>query len=89
MNKNVYNHESIENIPKCSLIKDRALIGGGGGEYSYIRILPNKFLLKSVVFKFISKEISWVEDKYMNIHTPPPPPQINTLVSALIRDEPK
>ena len=28
----------------------RALIGGGG-EYSYIRVLPDEFLLKSVVFK--------------------------------------
>ena len=36
----------------------RALIWGMGGEYSYIRVLPNEFLLKSVVFKFISKEIS-------------------------------
>ena len=35
----------------------RALIWGGGG-YSYIRVLPDEFLLKSVVFKFISKEIS-------------------------------
>ena len=26
-----------------------ALIGGGGGAYSYIRILPDEFLLKSVV----------------------------------------
>ena len=24
----------------------RALIGGGGGEYSYIRVLPDEFLLK-------------------------------------------
>ena len=35
----------------------RALIG----EYSYIRVLPDEFLLKSVVFKFISKEISRAE----------------------------
>ena len=28
----------------------RALIGGGG-EYSYLRVLPSKFLLKSVVIK--------------------------------------
>ena len=54
----------------------RALIGGGGGgggEYSYIRVLPDEFLLKSVVFKFISKEISRAELEYMNIHPPPPP----------------
>ena len=40
----------------------RALIGGGGGGggsvYSYIRVMPDEFLLKSVVFKLISKEIS-------------------------------
>ncbi len=30
---------------------------GGVGEYSYIRVLPDEFLLKSVVFKFISKEL--------------------------------
>ena len=27
----------------------RALIGGGGGTYLYIRVLPDEFLLKSVV----------------------------------------
>ncbi len=36
----------------------RALIWGVGAECSYIRVLPDGFLLKSVVFKFISKEIS-------------------------------
>ncbi len=30
-------------------------------KYSYIPVLPDEFLLKSVVFKFISKEISLVE----------------------------
>ncbi len=49
----------------------RALIEGGG--YSYIRVLPDKFLLKSVVFKFISKAISRAEHEYMNIPPPPPP----------------
>ncbi len=29
----------------------RALIGGGGGVYSYIRVMPEEFILKSVVFK--------------------------------------
>ncbi len=60
----------------------RALIGGGGGVYSYIRVMPDRFLLKSVVFKFISKEISRAEHEYMNIHHPPPPP-INALAMAL------
>ncbi len=48
-----------------------ALMGGGGGggvKYSYIRVLPDEFLLKSVVFKFISKEISRAEHEYMNIY---------------------
>ncbi len=40
----------------------RALLGGGGeGVYSYIRVLCDEFLLKSVVFKFISKENSRAE----------------------------
>ena len=46
----------------------KALIGGGGG-YSYIRVLPDEFLLKSVV---ISKEIRRSEREYMNMHPPPP-----------------
>ncbi len=41
----------------------RALIGGGG-VYSYIHVMPDGFLLKSVVFKFISKEISRAEHEY-------------------------
>ena len=28
----------------------RELIGGGGGEYLYIRVLPDEFLLKSGFF---------------------------------------
>ncbi len=55
----------------------RALIGGGGGGvYSYIRVLPDECLLKSVVFKLISKEISRAEHEYMNIHPLPPHPQL-------------
>ena len=52
----------------------RALIGGGGGGgvYSYIRVMPDEFLLKSVVFKLISRKISRAEHEYMNIHPPPP-----------------
>ena len=58
----------------------RALIGGGGGGvYSYIRIMPDGFLLKSFFLKLISKEISRIEHEYM---TPPPPP-INALATAL------
>ena len=44
---------------------------GGGGVYSYIRVLPDGFLLKSVVFNIISKEICRAEHKYMNIHPTP------------------
>ena len=43
--------------------------------------MPDEFLLKSVVFKQISKEISRAEHEYMNI--PPPPPPINALATAL------
>ena len=43
--------------------------------------MPDEFLLKSVVFKLISKEISRAEHEYMNIHPPPPP--INALATAL------
>ncbi len=44
--------------------------------------MPDEFLLKSVVFKLISKEISRAEQEYMNI-PPPPPPAINALAMAL------
>ena len=44
--------------------------------------MPDGFLLKSVVFKLISKEISRAEHEYMNIHPPPP---INALATALCR----
>ena len=53
----------------------RGLIGG------CIYILPDEFLVKSVVFKLISKEISRAEHEFMNI--PPPPPPINALATAL------
>ena len=49
---------------------------GGGGAYSYIRVLPDEFLLKSTV---MTTEIRRAEREYMNI---PPPPQINALVTA-------
>ena len=44
--------------------------GGGGGKYSYIPVLPDEFLFKSVVFKLISKEISRAEHEYMNKQPP-------------------
>ena len=58
------------------------LFGGGGGGGGNLRVLPDEFLLKSVVFKLISKEISRAEHEYMNLHPPPPPP-INALVTSL------
>ena len=66
-----------QNIIRCTRIRAvaRALIGGGGGGV-YIRVMPNGFLLKSVVFKLISKEISPAYHEYMNIHPPPPLPQL-------------
>ena len=39
----------------------------GGGVYIHIRVLPDGFPLKSVIFNFISKEIRWAEHEYMNI----------------------
>ena len=51
---------------KISRGETRTLIWGGGGD---IR-LPDEFLLKSVVFKFISKEISRAEHEYVNIQPP-------------------
>ena len=52
----------------------KALIwGGGGGGYSYIRVQPDEFLLKSVfILQLISKEIRRGEREYMNICTPLP-----------------
>ena len=53
----------------------RALIEGGGRIFIYC-VMPDEFLLKSVVFKLISKEISRAEHDYMNTphrHPPPPP----------------
>ncbi len=44
--------------------------GGGGCIFIYIRVMPDEFLLKSVVFKLISKEISRAEHEFTNIHPP-------------------
>ena len=38
---------------------------GGGCEYSYTRVLPDRFLLKAIVFTVC-------EHDYMNVHPPPP-----------------
>ena len=59
--------------------KTKALIGGGG-VYSYIRVLPDEFLLKSTVMTTDFKRNSSGRTRIYE-YTPPPP--INALVSAL------
>ena len=59
----------------------KALIEGGGGVYSYIRILPDEFLLKSVVITVDFKRNS--AGRMRIYEYAPPPPPINALVSAL------
>ena len=59
----------------------RALIGGGGGEYSYLLVLPDEFLLKSAVIKFNFKRNSSGRTR---IYEYSPPPPINALISLLI-----
>ena len=53
----------------------RTLMGGGGGIFIY----SGSARLISFEINFISKETSWAEPEYMNIHPPP----INTLAPAL------
>ena len=72
-----------------SLLESRAvtrtLIGGGGGVYSYIHVLPDRFLFKLINLNLILKNTRRAEHEYMNIHHPPPPPHaINVLVTALM-----
>ena len=46
----------------------RTLMGGGGGGYSYIHVLPDySFFLN---LNLISKETSRAEHEYMNKHPP-------------------
>ena len=51
----------------------KALIGGGGGEYSYIRVLPDEFLLKSVVITIDFNRNSSGRTRIYE-YAPPPPP---------------
>ena len=60
----------------------RALIGGGGGEHSYLLVLPDEFLLKSAVIKVNLKRNSSGRTRIYE-YSPPPPPPINALVSPL------
>ena len=57
----------------------KALIGGGGG-YSYIRVLPDEFRLKSVAITVDFKRNSSGRTR---IYEYAPPPPINALVTAL------
>ena len=63
----------------------RALFGEGG-EYSYLLVLPDKFLLKSVVIKNNFKRNSSDKTRIYE-YTPPPPPPINVLVSPLLGND--
>ena len=58
----------------------KALIGGGG-VYSYIRVLPDEFLLKSTVMTTDFKRNSSGRTR---IYEYAPPPPINALVTALV-----
>ncbi len=64
--------------PALRAVAKALMGGGGGGVYSYIRVMPDGILLKSAVFKLVSKEISRADHEYMNIH-PPLPPQLESL----------
>jgi hypothetical protein len=57
-----------------------AIIEGGGGAYSYIRVLPDGFLWKAIVFTVC-------EHEYMNTPPLPPPPIIASIGTALSGQE--
>ena len=64
----------------------RMLIGGGGGIFIY----SGSAQLISFEINFISKETSWAESEYMNIHPPPNntlAPALHTLVTVLTLKE--
>ena len=52
--------------------------GGGGAAYSYIRVLPDGFLLKAIVFTVCKNEYEYTT----------PSPQLSRLVVALIFELP-
>ena len=59
-----------------------SVIWGGGGEYSYICVLPHEFLLKSVVITVDIKRQSSGRTRIYEYAFPPPP--INALAAALL-----
>ena len=50
----------------------RALLGGGGGEYSYIRVLPDEFFLKLTLMTADFKRNSSGRTRRYEYSTPPP-----------------
>ena len=71
---------TIRWIALCSPRAETKPLIGGGGAYSYIRVLPDEFLLKSTVMTTDFKRNSSGRTR---IHEYAPPPPINALVSAL------
>ena len=65
----------------CGRAETESVYWGGGGAFSYIRVLPDEFLLKSTVMTTDFKRNSSGRTRIYE-YTPPPPP-INALVSAL------
>jgi hypothetical protein len=57
-------------LPKCQNVKPHQKSANSGAIYSYIRVMPHGFLLKSVVPESISKEVRRAEHEYMNIPLP-------------------
>ena len=57
---------------KTSRGETRALIGGGGGEYSYIRVLPDEFLLTLTLMTADFKRNSSGRTRRYEYSHPPP-----------------
>ena len=53
----LYPREKSSNTREVTRAETKALIGGGG-EYSYLRVLPDEFFLKPIVITTDSKRIS-------------------------------
>ena len=58
MNTNYVNHNRLHEVAFSAVTK--ALIGGGGGVHSYIRVLSDEFHLKSIVIRVDFKRNSYV-----------------------------
>ena len=64
--------EVVRNRAFVFRVETKALIGGGGGAYSYISVLPDEFLLKSTVMTTDFKTNSSGRTRIYE-YTPPPP----------------